>query len=176
MELVDQDAINQYITETFTDIEVLRPTDGPGAGDTFLYFDPMHNLDPKRQFPFATIVTKDYGDFDDASDLNRPDVFRLNIGVGWDAFRALFGPPPSEDSTKSTEYDFAALDRLMPHPAYASQSWVCAQPKSGDLRSSQALAGRSLLQRRLPARPRPDQSRLSSRRSIATGEWRRLLG
>lgn len=125
LELVDQDAIIQYVTETFADIEVLRPTDGPGAGDTFLYYDPMHNLDPTRQFPFATIVTKDYGDFDDASDLNRPDVFRLNIGVGRDAFRALFGPPPGEYSTKSTDYDFAALDRLMPHPAYARQSWVC---------------------------------------------------
>jgi hypothetical protein len=52
-------------------------------------------------------------------------VFRLNIGVGRDTFRALFGHPPGEDSTGSAGYDFAALDRLMPHPAYAPQSWVC---------------------------------------------------
>ena len=41
--------------------------------------------------PFATIVTKDYTGFDTASDLNRPGVFRLNVGVGRDTFRALFG-------------------------------------------------------------------------------------
>lgn len=123
--LVDQDAIIQYVTDTFTGVEVVRPTDGRGAGDTFFFYDPLRNLDPKRRFPFATIVTKDYGNFDEASNLNRPDVFRLNIGVSRDTFRALFGHPPSEDSNKGTDYDFAALDRLMPHPAYASQWWVC---------------------------------------------------
>jgi hypothetical protein len=122
---VDQGAIIQYIRDTFAGVEVVRPTDGPGAGDTFFIYDPQRNLDPKRRFPFATIVTKDYGDFDNASQLNRPDVFRLNIGVGRDTFRALFGPPPSAEGDKSTDYDFAALDRLMPHPVYAPQSWVC---------------------------------------------------
>ena len=55
---MDQDAIIHYITDTFAGIEVLRPTDGPGAGDTFFYYDPHHNLDPTRQLPFATMVTK----------------------------------------------------------------------------------------------------------------------
>jgi Family of unknown function (DUF6194) len=114
---VDQDAIIQYVTGTFTGVEVVRPSDGPGAGDTFFFYDPQRNLDPKRRFPFATIVTKDYGDFDDASQLNRPDVFRLNIGVSRSTFRALFA--------ESSDHDYAALDRLMPHPAYAAQSWVC---------------------------------------------------
>jgi hypothetical protein len=68
---------------------------------------------------------QDYGDFDNASNLNRPDVFRLNIGVSRDAFRARVGHPPSEDSTAVTDHDFAALDRLMPHPVYARQSWLC---------------------------------------------------
>ena len=122
---MDQDAIIQYVTDTFTGVEALRPTDGPGVGDTFFIYDPQHNLDPKRRFPFATIVTKDYGDFDNASQLNRPDVFRLNIGVSRDTFRAFFGAPPSAESSQSTDYDFAALDRLMPHPVYAPQSWVC---------------------------------------------------
>src|SRR5262249_1880361 len=122
---MDQEAIIRYITDTFTGVEVLRPTDAPGAGDTFFIYDPQRNLEPKRQFPFATIVTKDYGDFDNASQLNRPDVFRLNIGVSRDTFRALFGAPPGAESEESTSYDFAALDRLMPHPVYAPQSWVC---------------------------------------------------
>lgn len=119
---MNQDTIIQYVTDTFTGVEVVRPTDGAGAGDTFFFYDPQHNLDPKHRFPFATIVTKDYGDFDNTSNLNRPDVFRLNIGVSRDTFRALFGHAPS---TLSVDYDFAALDRLMPHPVYAPQSFVC---------------------------------------------------
>lgn len=122
---MDQDAIIQYITDTFTGIEVLRPTDGPGAGDTFFFYDPQHNIDPTRWLPFATIVTKDYSDFDNTSHLDRPDVFRLNIGVSRDTFRALFGYAPGEESTEKTDYDFAALDRLMPHPVYAPQLFVC---------------------------------------------------
>lgn len=125
MDQMDQDAIIHYVTDTFTGIELLRPTDGPGAGDTFIYYAPQHNLDATHQMPFATIVTKDYGDFDNTSQLNRPDVFRLNIGVSRDTFRALFGAAPGEVSTTSADYDFAALDRLMPHPVYATQSWVC---------------------------------------------------
>jgi hypothetical protein len=122
---MDQDAIIEYITDTFAGLEVLRPTDGPGAGDTFIFYDPQHNLDPKHRMPFATIVTKDYGDFDNTSQLDRPGVFRLNIGVSRDTFRALFGHAPSETNANSGPYDFAALDRLMPHPVYAPQAWVC---------------------------------------------------
>jgi hypothetical protein len=122
---MDQEDIIQYVTETFTGVEVVRPTDGPGAGDTFFFYDPQRNIDPTRRLPFATIVTKDYGDFDNASQLNRPHVFRLNIGVSRDTFRALFGAAPGEQSERSASHDFAALDRLMPHPVYAPQSWVC---------------------------------------------------
>jgi hypothetical protein len=53
-------------------------------------------------------------------------VFRLNVGVSQDTFRALFGHLPSDLRTKSADYDYAALDRLMPHPAYGRQAWVCA--------------------------------------------------
>jgi hypothetical protein len=122
---MDQDAIIHYITDTFAGIEVVRPTEGLGAGDTFIFYDPQRDLDPSRRMPFTTIVTKDYGDFDDRSHLNRPDVFRLNIGVSRDTFRALFGYLPTEERAESATYDFSALDRLMPHPAYARQSWIC---------------------------------------------------
>ncbi len=122
---MDQDAIIQYVADTFTGVNVLRPTDGPGAGDTFFIYDPDRNLDPKRQFPFATIVTHDYGDFDNTSHLDRPGVFRLNIGLSRDTFRLLFDPSKGAEGGDRTEPDLAALDRLMPHPVYASQSWVC---------------------------------------------------
>jgi hypothetical protein len=122
---MDQDAIIQYITDTFAGIDLLQPTDGPGAGDTFIYYDSQRDLDPKRRMPFATIVTKDYGDFDNTSNLNRLGVFRLNIGISRDTFRALFGSAPGEASPATTDYDFAALDHIMPHPVYAPQLFVC---------------------------------------------------
>ena len=122
---MDQDTIIHYMTDTFPGLDVLRPTDGPGAGDTFIYYDPQRDRDPSRTLPFATIVTKDYGDFDNTSKLNRPDVFRLNIGVSRDTFRVLVGYAPGEDAPADAAYDFATLDRVMPHPVYAPQSWVC---------------------------------------------------
>ena len=125
MNHMDQDAIIQHITDTFTGLDILRPIDGPGAGDTFVFYDPERNLDLSRRLPFATIVTKDYGEFDNSSNLNRPGVYRLNIGVSRDTFRALFGYAPGEDAPADTDYDFAALDTVMPHPVYAPQSFVC---------------------------------------------------
>jgi hypothetical protein len=122
---MDQEAIIEYIENTFPGVEVQRPDDGPGAGDTFFFYDPERNIDPTRRLPFATIVTKDYEGWDTSSQLNRPGVFRLNIGVGRDTFVKLLGHPPSAASVQAAGYDYAALDRLMAHPTYASQSWVC---------------------------------------------------
>ncbi|HEY7834751.1 MAG TPA: DUF6194 family protein [Ktedonobacterales bacterium] len=121
---MDQGGIIQYMTDTFTGIDLLRPSDGPGAGDTFIYFDPQRDRDPAHSMPFATIVTKDYGEFDNTSHLDRPDVYRLNIGVSRDTFREVMGFPPDEFDAHAKDYDFAALDRLMPHPLYATQSYV----------------------------------------------------
>jgi hypothetical protein len=86
-------------------------------GDTFFIYDPNHELEGARRFPFATIVTQDYGDFDNASNLNRPGVFRLNIGVSKKTYEALF--------PKDAAHDFTALDRLMAHPVYGPSHWVC---------------------------------------------------
>ena len=131
---MDQETIIRYVTDTFTDVEVTRPIDGPGAGDTFFSYASPRN---KNQLPFATIVTKDYAGWDEASRLDRPDVFRLNVGVSRETFRSQFGAPPAAEGGASgaggasatdgadDTYDYAALDRLMPHPTYASQSWVC---------------------------------------------------
>lgn len=122
---MDQESIIQYVEAAFPGVEVQRPDDGPGAGDTFFFYDPDRNIDPSRRLPFATIVVKDYAGWDESSILDRPGVFRLNIGVGRTSFIALFGHPPSEQIIKAAGYDFAKLDQLMPHPTYGSQSWVC---------------------------------------------------
>ena len=121
---MDQAAITAYIAETCPGTDVVTGTEGIAAGDTFFIYDPDRNLQDKQRFPFATIVTKDYGDFDNASNLNRAGVFRLNAGVSRETFRSLFG----DDGT----YDFTALDRLMPHPVYGRQSWVCVLNPSAE--------------------------------------------
>lgn len=89
-------------------------------GDSFFFYDPDGDSPADRRMPFATIVTKDYAGFDTASELNRPDVFRLNIGVGRKAFEELIGHPPGQVG----EFDAAAIDALIPHPVYAAQGWV----------------------------------------------------
>lgn len=114
---LDQAAITAYIAETCPGTNIVTGTEGIAAGDTFFIYDPDRNLPDKQQLPFATIVTKDYGDVDSSSNLNREGVFRLNVGVSRETFRSSF----RDDET----YDFTALDRLMPHPVYGRQSWVC---------------------------------------------------
>jgi hypothetical protein len=77
--------------------------------------------------PFATLIAQD-NDYDRVSNLDRPSVFRLNIGVGKDTYRSMFGPPPpapGPEGVVATGHDFTALDQVMPHPVYAPQSWVC---------------------------------------------------
>jgi hypothetical protein len=74
------------------------------------------SLDEKHRPNFATIVTTDEHDMGNPSNLARPGVFRLNIGVGRETFEGLVGTMDSPD--------YAALDRFLPHPVYAKQRWI----------------------------------------------------
>jgi hypothetical protein len=92
-------------------------------GDTFFYYDP--DDDPAdRRFPFATIVASNYPGFDEASDLDRDGVYRLNIAVGRDAYTDLLGHAPTDHAARSAEFDYAEFDTVLPHPIYAAQGWV----------------------------------------------------
>jgi hypothetical protein len=131
---MDQDSIRKYVADTLPGVDVFIGSKEHGDpeiawGDTFFIYDPERNLTGKYRFPFATIVIKDYGDFDNASNLNRDGVYRLNIGLSKETYRSLFGPQPArlpnEGGAVNTGHDFSALDTLMPHPVYAPQSWVC---------------------------------------------------
>jgi hypothetical protein len=84
---MDEASITQYITDTFDDIQ-LATTEGV----TFFFY----GLD--RKFPFTTLVTKD-NDYDRVSNLDRPSVFRPNIGVSKHTYRSLFGPQLSRDQS-----------------------------------------------------------------------------
>ena len=76
------------------------------------------SLDPETHWPnFATIVTTDEHDMGTPSNLARPGVFRLNLGVGRATFERIARAAGSEP-------DHAALDRLLPHPVYAKQLWI----------------------------------------------------
>jgi hypothetical protein len=79
-------------------------------GATFFSLDESH-------WPnYATIVTTDEHDVGAPSNLARPGAFRLNIGVGRETFERLVGA--------MDQPDYAAYDRILPHPVYAKQRWV----------------------------------------------------
>jgi hypothetical protein len=112
---MNEASIIQYIIDTFDGIETATVD-----GNTFLFYD------PDRKFPLATLMTNDLNDR--ASNLDRPSVFRLNIGISKQTYRSLFGEQPPRSGTDDVVeggYDFTALDQLMPHPVYGRQYWVC---------------------------------------------------
>lgn len=101
--------LTRYVQDTFADVDTVT------AGDaTFFMYDPAQKM-PQGNY-FATITTAD-NDYDNVSKLDREGVYRLNMGISKATFRAMF---PEEK-----EYDFAALDVIMPHPSYAQAFWIC---------------------------------------------------
>lgn len=114
---VDAAEIARYITETFEGVDTVE-----AAGDSFFFYDPGRTLRPDRRMPFATLVTSDA--HDQVSDLNRPGVYRLNIGVAKETYRSLFGAPPASFAA-ADGYDYAAVNQMLPHPVYGFMSWVC---------------------------------------------------
>jgi hypothetical protein len=118
---MNADDVRRHICATFDGIDAIE-----SDGDTYLIYDPGRDLPPERQMPFATIVTGDR--HDTVSALDRPDAYRLNIGLTKATYTALFGAAPTrrdEHGVLETGFDYAATDTLMPHPVYASQHWVC---------------------------------------------------
>ena len=129
---MNEESITRYISDTFSGVDAQLASQENGApeaawGDRFFIYDPHRNLPENHRFPFATIVTKNYAGFDEASDLNRPGVFRLNIGVSKNTFHQLFGPAssaPEPTGSAEASRDYSVLDEIMPHPVYATQHWV----------------------------------------------------
>ena len=100
----DQETITEYITTTFRDVDVV-------SIDGMRFF----SLDPEKHWPnFATLVWAD--DTEQVSDLSRPGVFRLSMGVNRPTLERIAAAEPDPDYT--------ALDRVVPHPDYAKQLWV----------------------------------------------------
>ena len=114
----DPEAIKRTILETWPETDVVE-----AMGATFF------SLDPEKHWPnYATIVTTDEHDEGAPSKLSRPGVFRLNIGVGRATFERLVG--------EMVEPDYAAFERILPHPVYAKQLWISIlNPSDGTFRA-----------------------------------------
>lgn len=117
---MDLDAIIDYIGRTFKGTQIDEDSE-----NRFFSYIPDPDVQLSGWTPFATLVANDA--YDEFSQLNRHDVFRLNIGVKPETYRKMFGkqPSPREPETVAQGRDFAALDQIMPHPIYAAMSWVC---------------------------------------------------
>lgn len=106
---MNESAVENYITKTFPDVETT--TD---FGYTFFFYR------GERIHAFATIASSG-NQYEQVSRLDRPGVFRLNIGVSRETFKSLFGT----NKINVSDYDFALLDTLLPHPEYSAQSFIC---------------------------------------------------
>ena len=121
---MDEAAITRYITETYPGVDTVV-----AMGATFFFYNPDDGTPKDHKFPFATLVTGD--EHDQFSDLNRPGVFRLNVGVSKETFRSLFAD--------GGDHDFTALDRIMPHPVYGKMYWVCVLNPDATFEAVKAL-------------------------------------
>ena len=118
---MDAETLIETIKNTFSGVDVLEANQ-----NHFLYYHPDPLLPPDRRMPFATLMTND--DNDQVSELNRPGIYRLNIGIKPQTYKRMFGQQPAMPEgteTIQTGHDFTALDQIMPHPVYAAMSWVC---------------------------------------------------
>ena len=106
---MNEASVADYITKTFLGVETIT-----NFGYTFFFYGSDHRL------PFATLASSD-NDYERISNLDRPGVFRLNIGVSKETFQSLFGTAKVDVSS----YDFTVLDAIMPHPDYAQQYFIC---------------------------------------------------
>ncbi len=106
---MDEATLIKTITETF-----------PGVETTSAYGYMFFFYKSERKFPFATLISSDQ-EYDRISNLDRPGVYRLNIGISKETYQALFGKGEADLSS----FDFSALDVIMPHPEYAQYHFVC---------------------------------------------------
>lgn len=106
---MNESSVTNYITKRFPGVETTT-----AFGYTFFFYKSDHML------PFATLISSDQ-EHDQISNLDRPGVFRVNIGISRETFQSLFGTAKVDVSN----YDFTALDVIMPHPEYAPQNFIC---------------------------------------------------
>jgi hypothetical protein len=94
-------------------------------GEKGMFYNPNKTL--KRGVYVLTIKEKD-GDNDKSSMLNRENIYRINIGLKKETFIQKFKYIPKRPvagETVKMDFDFTAVDTIMPHPVYAWMGWIC---------------------------------------------------
>ncbi len=101
-------------------------------GESGIFYNPGGVL--KRGVYVLTVKEKD-GANDRASRLDRPGVYRVSLGLRKETYVRRFGPLPArppKGGTAAVEADFAARDRLIPHPVYAWMGWAAVLNPSAE--------------------------------------------
>lgn len=94
-------------------------------GEKGIFYNPYNTL--KRGVYILTLKEKD-GENDKSSNLDRENIYRVNMGLRKNTFVNIFGDipkRPAKGGVVEMEYDFTSSNQLMPHPVYAWMGWVC---------------------------------------------------
>jgi hypothetical protein len=119
MKPISINTVHEHMTTTLPDVVATA-----GWGETSYFFNP--GLQFKRGTYFATIKEKD-GDNDRASQLDRPGIWRLNIGIRKATFLSIFNAVPGRPAKGRAiegQWDFTATDLIAPHPIYGWMGWI----------------------------------------------------
>lgn len=95
-------------------------------GESGIFYNPANRL--KRGVYVLTVKEKD-GDNDKSSNLNRENIYRVNLGVRKKTFIEMFGSipkRPAKGCTVDMNYDFSTTNQIIPHPIYAWMGWICS--------------------------------------------------
>ncbi len=117
---MEPDKILSYCLDNLDDVVLAE-----SWGEKGIFYNPQNIL--KRGIYILTVKEKD-GENDKSSDLNRDNIYRVNLGVRKKTFIEIFGdtpPRPAKGKAVDMDYDFSELNRLIPHPVYAWMSWIC---------------------------------------------------
>lgn len=110
--------IDDWLKNHFTDVVVKKK-----YGETTYFYNP-NNLLPHGVY-FLTIKESD-GPNDQASDLNRPGVFRVSWQLKDTEFQEKFGKRPTRPAkgeSIQTKFDLTELDTHLPHAVYGWMGW-----------------------------------------------------
>lgn len=103
--------MKQHVIEAF--VEALENVQRDDSSGYIMYFVGDDHL-----LPFVTIAHSDQ-EGDNVSQLYRPGVFRVNIGISSETYKMLIG-----DSSNDV-IDYATLNTFLPHPHYSQYNFIC---------------------------------------------------
>ena len=151
---MDESEVHDAIVAELGGVDVVE-----ARGDSFYFFDPRDGRPVDQRFPFATLVTGDL--LVDGSNVSKPGVFRVAVGVSGATFRALFGEVEAAERGGGRRPARARSRHAAPR-LRATALGHGAQPERGDLAAVPAPASRVRTRSRRASsrsgrRPAPDQ-------------------